>query len=183
MIVIFRFRLQNAIKFTPTGGLVRVSLDLSRFEVNPLASIASDQLLLAQGINPKKREVSKSARSRQHASWHQPPSAGTLDGFEGMQQRQGANDSTADGGSPTSGDGSGPLADGQRPKAPKLRPIVPELLGTVMVRVNVKDSGAGIPLDHQQLIFQAYGGYDGKIQKGNGTGSVCDTKREVTVAV
>jgi signal transduction histidine kinase len=126
-------------QFTPIGGMVRVSLDVSRFEVNPLASIASDQLLVAMGLDPKHRSASRGSRA--HHSWHQPPASNSLE------------------------------FDGGHHQPDMVRPIVPELLGTVMVKVSVQDSGPGIPLEHQAHIFEAYHQVQaGKIQQGNGTG-------------
>jgi signal transduction histidine kinase/CheY-like chemotaxis protein len=159
--------IQNAVKFTPNGGLLRVSLDVSRFEANPLAVVASDHLM-AQ-LNGRPVGEQKPSRST-HASWLQAPPGAMLG-----HGRNRSNDSAAlaAAAAASSGDATAALAPSptkqQRP--PPLAPLLPELLGTVMVRVAVKDSGNGIPVAHQAHIFEAYTQIAaGTLQKGNGTG-------------
>jgi len=136
----------NAVKFTPTGGLLRVSLDVSRFEVNPLAVIASDQLLHEINGGPADNKPSRSSHAR--ASWLQAP---TQAGMDVPPVATPVDSSAVDGG--VGGvPGTSPIC-GKQPRPPIL---IPELLGTVMVRVAVKDTGPGIPVDWQSQIFSAY---------------------------
>jgi K+-sensing histidine kinase KdpD len=45
------------------------------------------------------------------------------------------------------------------------------VLGTIHVRVSVKDSGPGVSVENSQHLFQMYGQVSaGKTQKGSGTG-------------
>jgi len=162
--------ISNAVKFTPTGGLLRVSLDVSRFEANPLAVVASDHLMAAMnGRAPGEQKPSRST----HASWLQAPTAeiGAGPAASNTAGATGIDTTTGVVGAVTSASSTSADSDPPLSKSRPAAPILPELLGTVMVRVAVKDSGNGIPLDHQQHIFEAYMQVQaGKIQKGNGTG-------------
>jgi hypothetical protein len=113
----------SAVKFSPAGGLIRVALEVSRFEANPLAVVASDQLLAYANGD---REPLPSRSAQPHASWLQSPMQSPIQ--PSSVEMVNMDEQAADGAVRARG-------------ASRPMPLIPELLGTVLVRVSVKDTG------------------------------------------
>jgi signal transduction histidine kinase len=147
----------DAIKFSPIGGRIHVQLEASNFIVNPFAAAANLSLLIGDNKYSIHPQPSPPSPPIPHAAAVPP----YLD--------------------PIYGSGSTPMLSGSGPASsatpiayqdiPSMPMPLPEILGTLMVRVSVRDAGPGVPAAEAAHLFQAYMQVSaGKTQKGNGTG-------------
>ena len=168
---VFSNLLTNAVKFSPHAGRIQVTMEAYDFRVSPYAAAANASLLLNDGKYSLYPQPS-------------PPSTpATVDGMAAHAQGVGAQSHVAPSTSvdtntsmpstPNLGPSHTNLPPGASaattiPAAPMA---LPEILGTMSVRVAVRDSGPGVPPAEAAHLFSAYMQVSaGKTQKGNGTG-------------
>ena len=146
---VFSNLITNAIKFSPVSGKIHVQLTASNFIVSPFAAAANASLMA--GDNKFSIHPQPSPPSTPAPGTPADPSSNATPILSAYPS------------------GSGDLSGA--PAASTLPLPLPEILGTLQVRVSVRDSGPGVPPAEAAHLFSAYMQVSaGKNQKGNGTG-------------
>ena len=157
---VFSNLITNAIKFSPNNGRIQVAMEAYSFQVSPYAAAANASILAQDG---------KYSFFPQHSPpVSLPPSPRLPD--TGTDDAQGNDGADLEAGASASASASStPFIV---PPTPILQPLpLPEVLGTIYVRVSVRDSGPGVPAESASHLFSMYGQVSaGKTQKGSGTG-------------
>jgi len=185
---VFSNLITNSIKFSPMSGRITVTLEAYNFKVSPYAAAANASLIAGDGkysLVPPPPQATHSQPARS------PPTSIPVTPREAPSQ-QSSEDGAIAGQLESSSVQSTPLlqrgANGEPinnihagsssstsalPPRPVYHPPqpLPDLLGTLTVRVSVRDAGPGVPASEASHLFQAYQQVAaGKTQKGNGTG-------------
>jgi len=132
------------------------------FQVSPYAAAANSSIMAQDG---------------KYAFWPQPsppvslPSSPHIPDAADAALLGGATEPAGPPTTATAASSSSPPSQ-LAPPTPLPPPLpLPEVLGTIHVRVSVKDSGPGVSVENSQHLFQMYGQVSaGKTQKGSGTG-------------